>query len=171
VHSHSKRIFTHIHAYSRIFTRRCREERHVHSAQSIKSACCQKRAFSLVSCIFSSSTHIRIFTRAPHVHMHTWTPCAYSRGSAHIHAEALAQTADFPSLLEQQNDLVKFACQIARIPSLLKQQNDLVKFTCQTAQIPSQLKQQNDLCDFHTRRNTRKKPSQLTQQNDLSNFS
>jgi hypothetical protein len=69
-------------------------------------------------------------------------------GSAHFHAEASAQTVDFPSLLEQQNDLVKFAFQTAQIPSLLEQQNDLVKFAFQTSQNPSLLKQQNDLVKF-----------------------
>jgi hypothetical protein len=78
-------------AYSCIFARRCREEAHVHSAQSIKSTCCQKCAFELVSCIFSSSAHIHARSTCAHAHMDTLRIFArkpslrwkrtYSRGS------------------------------------------------------------------------------------------
>jgi hypothetical protein len=138
-------------AYSRIFIRRCREEAHAHSTHSIKSTCCQKRAFSLVSCIFSSSAHIHAHPACAHAHMDTLRifarkpslrrKRAYSRGSFRANGR-------FFEPVRTANDLVKFASKNSQIPSLLIQQKDLVKFASKNSQIPSQLKQQKDLGDF-----------------------
>jgi hypothetical protein len=149
VHSHSKRIFTHIRKVS---------GRAPCTQRAIHKKCMLPKAR-----MFASVLHIQLFRAYPHVHARS--TCAHAHmdalrifaqkrhygGSAHFHAEASAQTADFPSLLEQRNDLVKFALQ--------------------TAQIPILLEQQNNLADFRTRRNTRKKPSQLKQQKYLAHFS
>jgi len=121
VHSHSKRIFTHIRA--KVSGRGACTQRTFHKLYILPKA----RISASVLHIRRFHAYSRIFTHAPHVHTHT-RHLAHIRTEARIFTRKLPQMATFPSLLTQQNDLVKFARKNSQKPSLLEQQFGLGRF-------------------------------------------
>jgi hypothetical protein len=164
VHSHSKRIFTHIRA--KVSGRGACTQRTFHKLYILPKA----RISASVLHIQRFHAYSRIFTHTPHVHTHT-RHLAHIRTEARIFTRKLPQMATFPSLLTQQNDLVKFARKNSQKPSLLEQQFGLGQICTQKQPNPEPVHTAKYLAVFRTRRNTRQKPSLLIQQKYLAHFS